>query len=82
MRVRHDAVALDVANDPAGRVPDLNAPPVAGIVNVPDPLARGVSDRPAGRGRGGRGRGRRVALAIAHNATGGRLGARQDHGHG
>ncbi len=35
MRIGHGAVALDVPDDAAGRVPNLDAPPVARIVNIP-----------------------------------------------
>ena len=35
----HRPVALDIADDPAERVPDLQAPPVARIVDVPEVLA-------------------------------------------
>ena len=31
MRGRHGAVSLDISDDAAGVVPDLNAPPVAGL---------------------------------------------------
>jgi len=36
VRVRDRAVALDVSDDSAGGVPNLDAPPVAGVVNVPE----------------------------------------------
>ena len=39
MRVRHGPVALDVPDDAAGGVPNLDAPPVARVVQVSDDLA-------------------------------------------
>ncbi len=51
MRVCHGAVALDVADDLPVIVPNLDAPPVAPIVNIPEALAILVSDRPACRWR-------------------------------
>ena len=50
MRVRHGAVALDVSDDAAGSVPNLDAPPVAGIINVSDFLPMRVHDVGARRG--------------------------------
>ena len=38
------AVALDVPDNAAGSVPNLDAPPVAGVVNVPDLLPVLVRD--------------------------------------
>ena len=77
---RHGAVAFDVANDAPGGVPNLEPPPVAGIVNIPDALAVRVRDCPAC--RGGRSRvGRRAAvLPTVIVATARRRRAGQDHG--
>ncbi len=79
MRIGHGAVALDVPDDAAGRVPNLDAPPVARIVNIPDFLPMRVHDVGARRGRGGRG----SVLAITHDTTGGRWrGGNQHHDQG
>ena len=43
--VCHGPVALDIADDAAGSVPNLEPPPVAGIVNIFEALAAGVDDR-------------------------------------
>ena len=34
MPVRHGAIALNVPDDPAGRVPNPDAPPVARVIQV------------------------------------------------
>ncbi len=54
MRVCHGTVALDVADDPAIRVPNLQAPPVARIIQVSDLLPVLVRDVGARRGQAGR----------------------------
>ena len=45
VRIGDRPVALDIADDLPVIVADLHAPPVARIVDIPDPLAVGVSDR-------------------------------------
>ena len=52
VRVRHGAVALDISDDAAGGVPNLEPPPVARIINVTDLLPMRVGDVVARRGRG------------------------------
>ena len=68
-RIRDRAVVLNIADDLAGVVSDLDAPVVAWIVQVPDDLAVGVGDVAARRG---------VGLAIAHDARGRRGRGGQD----
>ena len=50
--IRHGAVALNVEQDSAGGVPNLEPSPVARIVDVPEALAMFIRDRPACRGLG------------------------------
>ena len=55
MRVRHGAVALNITDDLPVIVADLQAPPVARIINVCEALSVLVRDGESLWGRGGRG---------------------------
>ena len=44
--VRHGAVALNITDYLLAVIPNLRPPPVAGIVQIPDPLAIRICDYP------------------------------------